>query len=308
MVCSFAGSNTYNPANFTTTLNVMRKPNSYSISEIEAAAQTVKSYVAKNKKLPSTVKVGPKKLKISEFAYLASKAIANLNANNKNDIVLLKNIKNCKSSTVSLKTKVLRAQYVTIAKNVAKAIKNKKVPPTATAVKNNRKRTVGKASFNLYTFEFAKILVYHKKNDVLAKSCTFSTDVFKKTSAQKATVLKGSNNTLVRGTNYVLTLTDSNGKVLKGQKLSYFVNGKTYTLTTDAKGSTYLQINLKEGKYTMVCSFAGTKTYKAAKKTVLLTVLKKTNSVSVSAVERAAANVKAYVNANKQLPSYSNSG
>ena len=120
--------------------------------------------------------------------------------------------------------------------------------------------------------------------------------------AKVKTTLKGSSSSIYRGNYYTLTLTDSKGKVLSGQKLSYNINGKTYTLTTDSKGSTYLQINLKEGKYTMVCSYGGSGAYDSSRLSVTLSVLKNPNAFTVKEIEDAASNVENFVLKNKRLP------
>ena len=302
MVCSYGGSGAYDSSRLSVTLSVLKNPNAFTVKEIEDAASNVENFVLKNKRLPNTVKVGSKTLKISEFSYLSSQLISNLNSNKKGDVILLSGISDGKSSSASLKTTVYKAQYLDLAKNVVSFIGSKKVPPTEVLVKDASKKSVGNANFNLYTFAFAKILDFHKSKNYLPNYCTFESSEFNQASSLKATILKGSSNTITRGNNYKLTLTDGNGKALSGQKLSYAINGKTYTLTTDSKGSTYLQINLKAGKYPMVCSYAGSKVYKSAKNSVTLTVLDNPNAFTVKEIENAATNVKNYVLKNKRLP------
>ena len=302
MVCSYGGSGAYDSSRLSVTLSVLKNPNAFTVKEIEDAASNVENFVLKNKRLPNTVKVGSKTLKISEFSYLSSQLISNLNSNKKGDVILLSGISDGKSSSASLKTTVYKAQYLDLAKNVVSFIGSKKVPPTEVLVKDASKKSVGNANFNLYTFAFAKILDFHKSKNYLPNYCTFESSAFNQASSLKATILKGSSNTITRGNNYKLTLTDGNGKALSGQKLSYAINGKTYTLTTDSKGSTYLQINLKAGKYPMVCSYAGSKVYKSAKNSVTLTVLDNPNAFTVKEIENAATNVKNYVLKNKRLP------
>ena len=124
-------------------------------------------------------------------------------------------------------------------------------------------------------------------NNLLGASSQSDSDVLQATAKTKTT-LKGSSSTVYRGNSYTLTLTDNKGKVLSGQKVSYKVNGKTYTLTTDSKGSTYLQINLKEGKYTMVCSYGGSSAYASSSFSVTLSVLKNPNAFSIKEIEDAA--------------------
>ena len=140
IVCSYEGSTNYSSASLSATLSVVKNPNGFSIKEIETAAANVKAYVLKNKKLPNTVTVGSKTLKISEFSYLASKAISNINSKNKNDIILLSGISNCGSSTHSLKSTVYTAQYVDLAKGVVSTVESKKVPSTYVSVKDASKK------------------------------------------------------------------------------------------------------------------------------------------------------------------------
>ena len=300
MVCSYGGSSAYAASSFSVTLSVLKNPNAFSIKEIEDAATNVKNYVAKNKKLPSTVKVGSKTLKISEFSYLASKAISNLNSNKKGDILLVSGISNRNSSAHSFKSTVYKAQYLDLAKKTISRIESKKAPSTYWSVKDSNGKVIGKANFNLYTYCFAKILDFHKSKNYLPNYCTFDSGDF--APAKKATTLKGSSSTITRGKSYKLTLTDGSGNVLSGQKVSFNINSKTYTLTTDKKGSAYLQINLKEGKYPMVCSYAGSSKYKASKLSVSMTVLKNPNFFTLKEIEDAATNVKNYVEKNKKMP------
>ena len=300
MVCSYGGSSAYASSSFSVTLSVLKNPNAFSIKEIEDAATNVKNYVAKNKKLPSTVKVGSKTLKISEFSYLASKAISNLNSNKKGDILLVSGISNRNSSAHSFKSTVYKAQYLDLAKKTISRIESKKAPSTYWSVKDSSGKVIGKANFNLYTYCFAKILDFHKSKNYLPNYCTFDSGDF--APAKKATTLKGSSSTITRGKSYKLTLTDGSGNVLSGQKVSFNINSKTYTLTTDKKGSAYLQINLKEGKYPMVCSYAGSSKYKASKLSVSMTVLKNPNFFTLKEIEDAATNVKNYVDKNRKMP------
>ena len=225
MVCSYGGSSAYASSSFSVTLSVLKNPNAFSIKEIEDAATNVKNYVAKNKKLPSTVKVGSKTLKISEFSYLASKAISNLNSNKKGDILLVSGISNRNSSAHSFKSTVYKAQYLDLAKKTISRIESKKAPSTYWSVKDSNGKVIGKANFNLYTYCFAKILDFHKSKNYLPNYCTFDSGDF--APAKKATTLKGSSSTITRGKSYKLTLTDGSGNVLSGQKVSFNINSKT---------------------------------------------------------------------------------
>ncbi len=302
VVCSFAGSSNYKSSSLSVTLTVNKNPNGFSIKEIETAATNVKAFVAKNKKLPNTVTVGSKTLKISEFSYLASKAISNLNSNNKKDITLLSGISNGGSSAYSLKSTVYKAQYVDLAKGVASTIESKKVPPSYVAVKDSSKKTVGNANFDLYTFAFSKILDFHKSKSYLPNYCTFESSAITTTISQKTTAIKDASTTITRGDPYKITLVDENGKALANQKITITISGKSYSKTTDSNGAASLNINLVSGKYSVVSSFGGSSSYKSSKLTRTVTVKNSTSRFFISDIEAAASNVESYVNSKAVLP------
>ena len=302
VVCSFAGSDNYKSSSLSVTLTVKKNPNGFSIKEIETAATNVKAFVAKNKKLPNTVTVGSKTLKISEFSYLASKAVSNLNSNIKKDIILLSGISNGGSSAHSLKSTVYKAQYVDLAKGVASTIESKKVPPTYVAVKDSAKKTVGNANFDLYTFAFSKILDFHKSKAYLPNYCTFESSAIASTYSQKTTTIKAGSTTITRGDPYKITLVDENGKALANQKITMTISGKSYSRTTDSNGAASLTINLVSGKYSVVSSFGGSSTYKSSKLTKTVTVKNSTSRFFLNDIEAAASNVESYVNSKAVLP------
>lgn len=302
VVCSFAGSKNLKSSSLSASLTVKKNPNAFSIKEIETAATNVEAYVTKNKKLPNTVKVGSKTLKISEFSYLASKAVSNLNSNNKNDIALLSGISNGGSSAQSLKSTVYKAQYVDVAKGVASTIESKKVPPNYVAVKDSSKKTVGNANFDLYTFAFSKILDFHKSKNYLPNYCTFESSAIASTVSQKTTTIKDASTTIARGDPYKITLVDENGKALANQKVTISISGKSYTRTTDSNGGASLNINLVTGKYSVVSTFGGSLSYKSSKLTRTITVKNSTSRFFISDIEAAASNVESYVNSNAALP------
>ena len=299
MVCSYAGSKVYKSAKNSVTLTVLDNPNAFTVKEIENAATNVKNYVLKNKRLPNTVKVGSKTLKISEFTYLSSKAVSNLNSNNKKDIVLLSGISNGASSAYSLKSTVYKAQYVDLAKRSASNIESKKVPSNYLSVKDGSNKA-GNANFNLYTFAFAKILDFHKSHNNLPNYCTFESSVY--APLKKSTSIKASSNSVNKGDAYSVTLVDNAGNGLANQKITFTLSGKTYTQTTNSKGVASLKIDLNQGTYSVVSSYAGSSIYESSKLSNTVTV-KDTNRFSISEIETAATNVKNYVNSHDALPS-----
>ena len=302
IVCSYEGSTNYSSASLSATLSVVKNPNGFSIKEIETAAANVKAYVLKNKKLPSTVTVGSKTLKISEFSYLASKAISNINSKNKNDIILLSGISNCGSSTHSLKSTVYTAQYVDLAKGVVSTIESKKVPSTYVSVRDASKKVVGYADFSLYTFAFAKILAFDRTEKYLPNYCLFDSSDVANSVSKKSTTLKVNSTSLTRGDTFKVTLVDGSGNKLSNQKITFTICGVSYSKTTDSNGVASLTINLIGGKYSLTTSYAGSNTYKGTKLTNTVTVKNSSSRFYLSDIEVAAKNVKSYVNSNGKLP------
>ena len=70
---------------------------------------------------------------------------------------------------------------------------------------------------------------------------------------------------------------DDNGKIAKGVKVKFTVNGKTYTRTTDNLGYASIKISLKPGKYTITSEYKGFKV--SNKITVKSTIITKNKSV-----------------------------
>ena len=69
------------------------------------------------------------------------------------------------------------------------------------------------------------------------------------------------------------TFKSASGKAVKGKKVTFTVNGKTYTATTNAKGVATVKVSLnKKGTYKFTVKFAGDRTYKAISKTGKLTI------------------------------------
>lgn len=63
---------------------------------------------------------------------------------------------------------------------------------------------------------------------------------------------------------FMAKLTDANGNPLKNQKITFKVDGKTYTANTDSKGNAKIFLKLKKGTYTVKFSFAKKAPYLAS--------------------------------------------
>lgn len=69
------------------------------------------------------------------------------------------------------------------------------------------------------------------------------------------------------------TFKDRKGNLIKNKKVTFTVNGKTYSATTNSKGVATVKISLnKKGKYTYKAKFAGDGTYAAVTKSAKLTI------------------------------------
>jgi len=79
----------------------------------------------------------------------------------------------------------------------------------------------------------------------------------------------------VIGDYFKVKLSDENNNTLKNTKMTFTVNGKTYTQNTDSSGIASLQIRLNDGTYKIVTKFAGNANYKASS---LTTTIKMTNT------------------------------
>ncbi|WP_296875788.1 right-handed parallel beta-helix repeat-containing protein [uncultured Methanobrevibacter sp.] len=79
----------------------------------------------------------------------------------------------------------------------------------------------------------------------------------------------------VIGDYFKVKLSDENNNTLKNTKMTFTVNGKTYTQSTDSSGIASLQIRLNDGTYKIVTKYAGNANYKASS---LTTTIKMTNT------------------------------
>jgi hypothetical protein len=69
------------------------------------------------------------------------------------------------------------------------------------------------------------------------------------------------------------TFKSASGKVVKGKKVTFTVNGKDYKATTNANGVATVNVSIStKGTYTVTAKFEGDKTYAAITKTAKLTI------------------------------------
>lgn len=141
--------------------------------EIQGIADAIKSYVEKNKKIPSSVEVGGKKYSKTECLYTLGYAINHL----QDDF----NVKTGKVAsnpvTTVINEKIYESDYKDQAKRLCQFIgQNGQAPNYIKSVK-----TASKISPDLELFAFAKILVYYHANKRLPKYCTYNSNDLKTT-------------------------------------------------------------------------------------------------------------------------------
>ena len=83
-----------------------------------------------------------------------------------------------------------------------------------------------------------------------------------------------------------ITLKNSLGNVVSGQKVSITIAGKTYSATTNSKGQASFAINVAKGSYTTTINYAGSADLKASSKKITIKVVKPTMKASSLKVKR----------------------
>ncbi len=147
-----------------------------SLANIKAAATNVKNFIETNHRLPSYVTISNIQVSMSEFLYLMSNAIINLN-NNKSSGVVFKDLSGDPSPTSnSLSGKLYLSSYVSLSNSLINYIKaNGKAPATMST-------TLGTIQFRSMVYHLAKIIDFHSVNARLPSYVTLSDTVFTSTS------------------------------------------------------------------------------------------------------------------------------
>ena len=134
---------------------------SVTLKELVAASKTVKSYIVKNSKLPSTVKIGSMTFKTADYLYLLSKAIVNLKSGNKSSVhvIIVKN----PSSAKDAKNLGYLDDYLSVAKKVVSTVESKGQMPSSVSSK------VGTIGYKGLVSAFTRIADYYGSNNKLPK-------------------------------------------------------------------------------------------------------------------------------------------
>ena len=186
---NFYKTGVYSASSKSFTLNVVNDNSKNSVANILAAATKVRNYVNSYKRLPETVTVGSYKISIEEFSYLMSETIVGLNKGSISSVSTLEGIQDVESGGDSMNAKIYKEQYVDLANRAMTYIQKNKVPARYAAAYSSSNSKVGNAGFDLYTYCFAKILVFYDANKYLPNYCTFESSVFKSSSDNSQSIL-----------------------------------------------------------------------------------------------------------------------
>lgn len=147
--------------------------------EIKEMASTVKTYIEKNKKLPSKVTVNKKVYTYGQVAYILSNAINHLDKS-----MTFFTVKGCEKATGDIvNEKILADDFKDIAKRTAAYIKKNKQCPNYATTKKSKKRLRAR----VFIYMFARVVNYYYAKKALPKAANVNSKYFQTTSAKKTT-------------------------------------------------------------------------------------------------------------------------
>ena len=138
--------------------------NKVELSQIISASSTLKTYIEKNNKLPDTVTINGVSYSTAQYMYLASKAIVNLNANDKSAIGV-KSVAN-PSNPLSTYAAGNLNDYLSVAKSLVSAVdSNGKMPDSVSS-------SIGTIGYQPAVYAFARVVAFYGDNDVMPSYVT----------------------------------------------------------------------------------------------------------------------------------------
>ncbi len=209
---NFYKTGVYSASSKSFTLNVVNDNSKNSVANIL-------NYVNSYKRLPETVTVGSYKISIEEFSYLMSETIVGLNKGSISSVSTLEGIQDVESGGDSMNAKIYKEQYVDLANRAMTYIQKNKVPARYAAAYSSSNSKVGNAGFDLYTYCFAKILVFYDANKYLPNYCTFESSVFGSSSDSSESVLSNVTDSS-RLRNFTIALTGIDSSILSNMAVN----------------------------------------------------------------------------------------
>jgi len=139
-----------------------------SINQILKASKQVKDFVDKNNSLPSSILIDGKQYSMSEFLYLLSSAIVNINKGNKGNIAPI-SVKSPSYPNGNFTSGNLqKGEFVILATNVLNFINTNKQAP------NYANSKLGTIKFQSLVYEFSRILNFVDSNSSLPNNLTIN--------------------------------------------------------------------------------------------------------------------------------------
>lgn len=139
-----------------------------SLDNIKKAASRVNAYVNQKDTLPNYVEINEKKYTMTQFLYLLSITITRTNNGSTSGINLI-TVNNPNNPTGnSIKGKLTKSEYLSLANNITNFIKTTNQAP------NYARSPLGNIQFQTLVFEFSKIVEYAYKNEKLPSSVTIN--------------------------------------------------------------------------------------------------------------------------------------
>ena len=140
------------------------------LNQVLAAAKTVKTYIDKNRKLPTAVNIGSTKVTTAQFLYVATKAIYNLKKGLNGDLYVF-NMKNpSKPGSATYLGNLY--DYVTAARNLIVYADSNAVLPNAIDSK------VGSISYDGWVYAAVNVLSFYNTNKVMPNYVTVKSYVY----------------------------------------------------------------------------------------------------------------------------------
>jgi glutamine amidotransferase-like uncharacterized protein len=128
------------------------------VSQIQTAAASVKTFYETNKRLPNYVTVNGAQLTMPKFMYLLATATIQLNSGSTSTITV-KNVNAAPKISGSIKSgNIQKAEYITVAKRIVTFINTNGRAPNFLTTK------LGTLSFTKAVYTFSKVLAFYKTN------------------------------------------------------------------------------------------------------------------------------------------------
>ncbi len=207
------------------TKTVTTTQKSFTSSQINSAATTVKNFVEKNKRLPSYVTIYSMQVTMPQFLKLMTTNTINLNSKTPKSVTL-QTVNNPSTGTGTFKSGNLnKATYVKLAKLINSYINsNGKAPSTGTT-------SLGKISFKDLVYTYSKILNFQKSNKRLPNYVTVNKFGWKTSGKGSGSSSSGSSSTSTSALSKYLKVTanaQSTSSTIKNLAAS-ITKGKTTT-------------------------------------------------------------------------------